>query len=48
MVEMNTNLNIRLSKELKDKLLKTAKDRNDNYSDILRTMILEYVRSEVK
>lgn len=39
----NSNLNIRLSKSLKDSFVKICKEQNTNYSKLLREFIREYV-----
>ena len=39
----NSNLNIRLTKSLKDNLVAVCKEQNTNYSKLLRGFILEYV-----
>lgn len=40
----NSNLNIRLSKSLKDNFVAVCKEQNINYSKLLREFIREYIR----
>lgn len=40
----NSNLNIRLSKSLKDSFVKICKEQNTNYSKLLREFIREYLK----
>lgn len=42
----NSNLNIRIDKELKDKFIKLTKENGTSYSKELRYMIEEYIITE--
>lgn len=46
MVLQNTNLNIRVPKRLKDKFIQITKDKELNYSMVIRSMIRDYVAND--
>ena len=45
--EYNTKLNIRVSQVLLDDIKKIAQDKNIAYSDLIRSILKDYLESEV-
>ena len=48
MIMQNTNINIRVSKKLKDKFVETSVSNGLNYSVVLRSLIKKYINDKGK
>lgn len=48
MILQNTNINIRISKNMKDKFVEVARKNGVNYSMVLRNMIRDYISNNGK